>query len=272
MSKCSRCAAAPAPTPETGTLYIAPPLAHTAGSLRALLRREGLTFAEPAPNVLALPLTPGVLGRVAGHLGRELSRAELRDSRSVLVDEGTTLGVADLASMQPLATLVAQVQGAWFADMLREDRFTSHFQPIVHAGEPGQVFAYECLLRGLDAEGSLIAPGALYEAARENDMLFTLDRAARLVAIREAAAHGIAETGAYLFINFNPTSIYDPTFCLRSTVAAIAGTKLDAGGSSSRSSRATGSRTSGTWSGSSDSTGPPASRSRWTTSARATGR
>lgn len=48
--------------------------------------------------------------------------------------------------------------------------------------------------------------------------MFPLDRAARLRAIRGAVEAGL--TGR-IFINFNPTSVYDPAFCLRTTVAAI---------------------------------------------------
>jgi hypothetical protein len=45
-----------------------------------------------------------------------------------------------------------------------------------------------------------------------------VDRAARLTAIRDAKANGITTP---IFINFNPTSIYDPAFCLKTTIAAI---------------------------------------------------
>lgn len=49
-------------------------------------------------------------------------------------------------------------------------------------------------------------------------MLFQTDLAARRTAILEAAARGI---GTNLFVNFTPTSIYDPVFCLRSTVETV---------------------------------------------------
>ena len=42
--------------------------------------------------------------------------------------------------------------------------------------------------------------------------------------MRKAAEHRLDAAGTRLFINFNPTSIYDPVYCLRSTVAAINGT------------------------------------------------
>ena len=65
-----------------------------------------------------------------------------------------------------------------------------------------------------------------YQAAKEADLLFPLDRAARLSAIRSAVSHGLDDGNSRLFINFNPTSVYDPVFCLRTTVSAIAETGL----------------------------------------------
>lgn len=99
---------------------------------------------------------------------------------------------------------------------MREERLTTHFQPIVEAGDPGgEVFAYECLLRGLDADGDLVNPGDMFEEAEAAGLLFNLDREARVTAIRRAAEYGVESN---IFINFNPTSIYDPTYCLRSTM------------------------------------------------------
>lgn len=91
----------------------------------------------------------------------------------------------------------------------------------MHADAPGQVFAYECLMRGRLDDGQVRAAGQILAAAREADLLFHVDREARLTAIRDASAHGITTP---LFINFNPTAIYDPQFCLRSTVAAARAT------------------------------------------------
>ncbi|MHC5541708.1 EAL domain-containing protein [Singulisphaera rosea] len=226
MSRCARCFELPAPVPQTGILCIAPPLAHTLGTVRGFLRRSDLAYAEPDDNVLAIPLSAGVLLGLAQGLGKILSQAELRDTRSFVTDAEGGPSLADLASVQPLATLFAQVQGGRFATMIEEGRLTSHFQPIVHAVDPEKVFGYECLLRGLELDGTLVYPGLLYKAARDADFLFSLDRQARLTAIRTAVAHGLDATPNRLFINFNPTSIYDPTYCLRSTVSAIAETRL----------------------------------------------
>jgi EAL domain-containing protein (putative c-di-GMP-specific phosphodiesterase class I) len=226
MNHCSRCSAPPLPISEAGILYISPPLAHTLGGLRKLMDRIGVRFSEPSANLMAIPLSAGVLAPLAEGLSEVLSQAELRDSRSLILAEGASPTLADLGSMLPLATLVARTRGSWFADMLREDRFVSHFQPIVAAADPSKLFAHESLLRGVDEDGSLIPPSHLYQAARDSDMLFPLDRSARLKAIRSAAEHGLDRAGGQLFINFNPTSVYDPVYCLRSTVAAIKETKF----------------------------------------------
>lgn len=221
MSACSRCQVLPAPLAEDGTLFIAPPLSHTQGSLRQFLREASVPFSEPAPSILAIPLVPGRLRMLGEGLGGVLSQAELRDTRSLVLADGAGLAISDIAAMQPLSTLVAKIQGDWLLETLREDRLTSHFQPIVACRTPGEVFAYECLLRGLTGDGGFVAPGTMYEAARASDLLFQLDRAARLTAIRSAIEHGLDTSGTSLFINFNPTSIYDPSFCLRTTIAAI---------------------------------------------------
>lgn len=54
--------------------------------------------------------------------------------------------------------------------------------------------------------------------AREAELLFQLDRQAREVNIRNAAAQGVESK---IFVNFTPTAIYDPRNCLKATMAVI---------------------------------------------------
>jgi EAL domain-containing protein (putative c-di-GMP-specific phosphodiesterase class I) len=215
---CARCEALPEPVPEAGTLYLAPPLSHTATTIRAVISRAGLVPEEPAPGVLAVSLAPGVLGRLADDLAAALGRAELADARALIRPDGAAPTIADLPRMQPLGTLVARLRGRWLHAMIRDDRLVSHFQPIVRAADTAEVFAHECLVRGVADDGALVPPGVLYDTARAADLMFPLDRAARLRAIRGAVEAG---RPGRLFINFNPTSIYDPAFCLRTTIAAV---------------------------------------------------
>lgn len=221
MSRCLKCTQAPTAIPEGGTIYLAPPLAHTVQTLRTLLERIDLPFEEPAAHLLSFDLMHGKLGQLADELVQALSQAELRDTKSLVVTEGATFTLSDFAAIQPLTSLVTRVRSAWFFELLGEDRLTSHFHPIVIAQDPGSVFAYECLLRGVAADGKLVSPGMLFQTARDAEMLFPLDRAARLTAIRCAGENGLAHGDSKLFINFNPGSIYDPKYCLAATVAAI---------------------------------------------------
>ncbi len=58
----------------------------------------------------------------------------------------------------------------------------------------------------------------MFETARDAGLLFNLDRVARMKAIGEASGLGLESN---IFVNFNPTSIYEPASCLRSTMTAI---------------------------------------------------
>jgi EAL domain-containing protein (putative c-di-GMP-specific phosphodiesterase class I) len=195
--------------------------------LKSLLECIEASYTEPSRGLLAIPLVPGLLRQLSDRLPGILSPAELQDTRSLIIEIGGTIKLADLASMQPLGILLARSCEGWLSDLIRDGRLTSHFQPIVHALNPQVVFAYECLLRGIDVDGMLITPARMYRAARESDLLFSLDRSARLSAIREAAGFGLDTSDVRIFINFNPSSIYDPAYCLRSTIAAISSTVFD---------------------------------------------
>ena len=218
MSRCSRCEALPEVSPQEGMLYISPPLAHTRGTLRRLLLKSELPFNDPLEGILAVEVTPQGLRDLGDLFFHGLSEAEMRDSRALLVEREVAPGLAELSRMENLASLVARVRGEWLLGILREERLTVHFQPIVPARSPEDVFAYECLLRGVGGDDATISPGPMFDVARNAGLLFNLDRAARLKAIVEAERQGVSDT---VFVNFNPSSIYDPVYCLRSTMNAI---------------------------------------------------
>ena len=102
--------------------------------------------------------------------------------------------------------------------MLTTERFTSYFQPIVSINDTSQIFGYESLLRGVDEEGNLVLPTPILELATEAGLIPQLDQVARLSAITQFSRY---QVNGHIFINFAPTSLYDPVFCLRSTVEAI---------------------------------------------------
>jgi len=58
-------------------------------------------------------------------------------------------------------------------------------------------------------------PDVFFEKSERNDLNFKVDRLCRESALKTAAVKGISQK---VFINFIPTTIYDPEFCLSSTV------------------------------------------------------
>jgi EAL domain-containing protein (putative c-di-GMP-specific phosphodiesterase class I) len=216
---CARCEGLPSKLPDGGQLYLWFPLGHTLGKALGGLREMGVAHErlDDRRGVL-VTLAAGQLAPLMAHLEELLSGEELRDTQSLFTTEPGFPRLSAFPRVTPLTRFIGMVHSGWLLDLLHEGRVTSHFQPIVHAADPTRPFAHEALLRGLDGAGALVPPHRLFGAARDAGLLFQLDLLARRTAIRDAARHDLA---GCLFINFNPTAIYDPTFCLRTTVAAI---------------------------------------------------
>ncbi len=217
MSLCSHCRTVTTPSDKGGVLRLSHPLPHTVGKLRKVLG-ERYQLERTAKDTLAVVLPAGTRDEVIGLLETSLSMSERQDCKVLLLAEGETLDFEKMSRVQPLDAFIAKAQAGWLVEMLNRDNFYMDFQPIVVAASPAKVFAYECLLRGRDADGNTVPPGPIFEAARGAELLFQVDRAARLTAIRDASSHTITTP---IFINFNPTSIYDPAFCLKTTIQAI---------------------------------------------------
>src|SRR5207248_5655403 len=104
--------------------------------------------------------------------------------------------------------------------VLEEDRLFSVFHPIIRA-EDGSVFAHEALIRAhLPGSEEVVGAGHLIYACDRLHLQHVLDQKARITSIRDAAKCNLF--GAHLFVNFIPSTIYDPAECLRSTMDAIA--------------------------------------------------
>lgn len=217
MARCRRCETMPLCPPCEGRLFLNPPIGELEAVLVEYFRSLGKVCERPHEGLLAVDYSEGELDRFCSEALGQLNALEQEDTRVLAVAPGEAPDFAQLLRMQPLSRLVAQVRGGWLLDMLSEERFEVHFQPIVSCTDPARLHACECLLRGRD-EAGLVPPGRLFATARQADLLFHLDRAARLASIRQACAKGV---GPVLFINFTPTSIYNPKFCLRSTLEAV---------------------------------------------------
>jgi EAL domain-containing protein (putative c-di-GMP-specific phosphodiesterase class I) len=202
-----------------GRLFMWMPLGHSFGKLVRLLGDSGRNHEVMQDSqCVAVRVNGAQLGTFVADVMGALTGEEARGTRTLFVEGDGEPGLADFPRVGTLPQLLTVTRSGWLVDMLVEKRVTSHYQPIVYAGDTRKVFAFEALLRGIDRDGTLVAPGRMLSLARDADLLFQLDLAARLSAVREASRLGL---GVPLFINFTPTAIYDPAYCLRSTVAAI---------------------------------------------------
>jgi EAL domain-containing protein (putative c-di-GMP-specific phosphodiesterase class I) len=160
---------------------------------------------------------------IKGLLDR-LSDAERADIRATRASGAAILGASSLEA------LGKRLDTAWFDEAFRNDSFTTFFQPIVDTSG-SRVFAHECLIR-LFADracgGGQIAysGGQIVETALSRGRIHLFDSYARRLSIRAAGRQYVP--GTKVFINFMPSSIYDPALCMASTLEELAKTSLTA--------------------------------------------
>ncbi|MBC17436.1 MAG: diguanylate phosphodiesterase [Desulfovibrio sp.] len=218
LGGCSRCERTPDPLPESGFLYLAPPMIHTTRALIDAFDQMKLAYDEPYDGVFRVRFNESELSRLCSDFLDNVSSLERHDTKALVLGDNESLTIHHLTRMEPLSAIVAKIQGEWLFGMLENDRIYSHFHPIVSADNPHDIFAYECLARASTEEGAVVNPGLMFDIARQTDMMFFLDRACRLAAIEGCVEHNIDTT---IFINFTPGTIYKPEHCLQTTIAAI---------------------------------------------------
>jgi len=221
---CQRCEGLPEKLVEAGQLYLWFPLGHSLGKALAALHQARVSYERLGDEQsVRISLREGEIEPLVAQLAATLSGEEMLDTQTLFTTDLDVPALTAFPQVIPLKRFIGKVRSGWLVDLLHEQRLTCHFQPIVHAAAPGRLFAHEALLRGIGPDGAPLAAGPILDLGREAGLLFQLDLLARRTAIREADARGI---GGKIFINFNPTAIYDPVFCLRSTVAAIDATRI----------------------------------------------
>lgn len=129
-----------------------------------------------------------------------------------------------LAKAAPLVAMAAQDSGPLLS-LLKDGRLMTYFQPIFRAGSQ-DLWGYECLMRGQAEDGTLISPAQIIAWAQQEQLIFMLDRVCRETHLRNAGRAGIRQD-AMLLINFMPTAIYQPAYCLQTTMAAAKEAGID---------------------------------------------
>lgn len=142
----------------------------------------------------------------------EKGAREFLDFCSDLLDVDQVVFRINQEAWQPLEGMSEVFATEWIDEVIKEERLICHYQPIVDADE--NIFAYEMLARFQNKAGSMIYPNEIFPAAKTRGRLYALDRVCRMTAVKYAAVLN----GEKAFINFIPTSIYSPEFCLRSTI------------------------------------------------------
>lgn len=92
--------------------------------------------------------------------------------------------------------------------------FSMAFQPIVDTVAE-TVWGYEALVRGTKGE-----PAGQILAQVDDTNRYAFDQACRVKAIELASALFPAESACKLSINFMPNAVYEPSACIRATLAA----------------------------------------------------
>lgn len=169
-------------------------------------------------DVIKAAIPKSSLEATTARLAKALSSRELAATRALVTTRDREPRLTDLIHMESLESVIARIEGQRVIELLEAKRLVTFVHPIVYAAEPDRVFAYECLSRGMEADGTLVPPSLLFGTARKADLLFYLDRESRLTAIRSAAP---LVDGVRLFINFNPSTIYTPEYCLKSTLETM---------------------------------------------------
>ncbi len=139
----------------------------------------------------------------------------------VLVDDGTADDRSVLVASMLAPTLAeagAQLDSGDLWSMFADESasFRSAYQPIVEVADRS-VVGFEALLRARDQAGVEYPPGPLFDQAQRAGWGPRLDRIARTAAV-SGAAGWLGQR--QLFVNFVPTSIYDPRVCLATTERA----------------------------------------------------
>jgi EAL domain-containing protein (putative c-di-GMP-specific phosphodiesterase class I) len=122
-----------------------------------------------------------------------------------------------------LKSLLARVRERETVDLINYGRLVSYLQPIVSLKNGGHLYGFESLLR--TEAPQQISPGKLFGTAHETGLLSLLDKRAREAAIKSKKEK--IPAGIKSFINFLPSTIYNPEYCLRHTFNLVNQYQID---------------------------------------------
>ena len=201
-----------------GRLFLWFPVGLAARRVCQHLAQAGCAFNTTWTGAVTVDAPNGYPHDLIAELGELLSEHESADTRCVFKPGEDDLDVEDIARVRTIDELHQLRRSSWFVDILRDDRLTSVFQPIVLASETSTIFGHEALMRGIGDDGATLSAGRLLEAARDCGMMPELDCAARRSAISIAASQ---QERRPLFVNFTADAMRDGARSLAPTIRAM---------------------------------------------------
>ena len=201
-----------------GRLYLWLPVGLALKKVRRYLRRLNSSFLTTTTGALSVDAPKGYPEELLQDLVELLTEDEASDTRCVFKTGVDDLDGDDIRRVRTIGQVRELRESSWLVDMLRANRLTSVFQPIVRADEPSNVLGHEALVRGIGYDGRTISPDSLFGAARGCGLLPELDCAARRSAIRAVAKK---DDHRQLFLNFTADSVSEGMHTLAPTIAEI---------------------------------------------------
>ncbi|MEM4592798.1 MAG: EAL domain-containing protein [Sulfolobales archaeon] len=212
-TKCRKCELLPCIPEDPSQIFFLTAHPLLSQKLKDFLKTQKVDYQDLEEGILCQVQNPrAFLNNLKNELN--LSEPELKDISLVILDPHEMLSFKHFRDLRPLVTWYELLDAAEYLEVLENNRLTVYFHPIVD--KDFNVVGQECLVRGVRSDGSIIPPAFLFEKAEKTQTLFFLDRACREVSIKTAAIKGLRDE--LVFINFIPTSIYDPRFCLQTTI------------------------------------------------------
>jgi EAL domain-containing protein (putative c-di-GMP-specific phosphodiesterase class I) len=150
---------------------------------------------------------------------QEIAKSLNHDTRSKLLCQIQSYSIKEdnVTMLIPLDQLLERMSNQEYFKIINEQDFTSFLQPVVSL-EDTTIYGYEFLLRP-NKNSIAFNPGELFSYSKRAGLQSLLDGRARISSIKTSSE--LLPKGMKRFINFLPSSIYDPHHCLRSTFAAV---------------------------------------------------
>lgn len=199
-----------------GHLFISTPTPHTKSKIKQVLGNT-VQLIDADNEVLHINDEADVIAQTLPELSETLSDEEKQDTKAAW-SQNEEVSISILTNMTPISEFIGRMNGRYLVDIIQEKRLINEYQPIVPASNTARPYGYELLVRGEDNNQDIISPGTLFPDAKKANRLFELDRAARETAVKNTQKINFDQKA---FINFLPTSIYDPSYCLQTTFDAI---------------------------------------------------